>query len=180
MSTEGTGADAGRAPRHPGFDACFEANYSRLLAFALRRVEGRAVAEDVVAETFAVAWRRRDAMPRRAPPWLYGIAIRVIANQHRSSRRQARLAGRLSGEPDPPGHDPAELVAARDELARAFAALSEADREALRLIAWEGLDSQEAATALGCSRTAFRVRLHRARRKLRDLLYEEGAEAHAV
>jgi RNA polymerase sigma-70 factor, ECF subfamily len=65
-----------------------------VLVFAMRRA-GREVAEDVVAETFAVAWRRRDCMPEEALPWLYAIAGNVVANQWRSGRRRRDLDTRL-------------------------------------------------------------------------------------
>jgi RNA polymerase sigma factor (sigma-70 family) len=64
---------------------------------------------------------------------------------------------------------------------QAIAALSERDRAALLLVAWEGLSTAEMAVALGCSRAAAKVRLHRARRKLRRKLDElEDFAAHAI
>jgi RNA polymerase sigma-70 factor (ECF subfamily) len=56
--------------------------------------------------------------------------------------------------------------------------LPEADREALMLAAWEGLSAQQAARVLGCSPTAFRIRLHRARRKLEASLDDEPGARH--
>ncbi len=64
------------------------------------------------------------------------------------------------------GSDPAESLALREAFSAAFAGLEEHEREVLRLVAWDGLDVREAAQVLGCSQGAFRVRLHRARRKL--------------
>jgi RNA polymerase sigma-70 factor, ECF subfamily len=150
------------------FEAGFREHHARLLAFALRRVSGREAAEDVVADTFAVAWRRRDCIPDSPLPWLYAIAANVIADQYRSTRRNHDLGLRLVHEAGsgPPGSDLAEALALRDAFASAFARLSEGEREVLRLVAWDGLDVREASQALGCSQGAFRVRLHRARRKL--------------
>ena len=131
-----------------------------MLAYALRRTE-RATAEDVVAETFVIAWRRLDEVPDPPLPWLLGVARRVLANQRRGERRRDALLDRLRREPAP---QPAPVEDGR--ALAALAALGERDREALLLHAWEGLDHAGAGTVMGCSAAAFAVRLHRARRRL--------------
>lgn len=158
------------------FERCFDEHYLQIFAFAVRRVPGRESAEDVVADTFAIAWRRRDRIPSPALPWLYAIASNAIANQHRSTGRRQNLDLRLAQEASVsvPAGDPAEFLAGRDELAVAFAGLEEADRELLRLVAWEGLSTRDAAEVIGCSPGAARVRLHRARRKLAKELKNAG------
>jgi RNA polymerase sigma-70 factor, ECF subfamily len=158
------------------FERCFRENYADVLAFSLRRVSGRETAEDMVAETFAVAWRRRDRIPDPALPWLYAVALRVIANQYRSRRRRRDLNARLAHEAGTgaPTGDPADALDWRDAFSTAFAGLAEGEREVLRLTAWEGLSTAEAAGVLGCSAGAFRVRLHRARRKLTKQLEAAG------
>lgn len=158
------------------FERCFRDHYAQILAFSMRRVSGREIAEDVVADTFAVAWRRRDRIPDPALPWLYAIAGRVIANQYRSTRRRRNLDMRLAQETGAvaPGADPAESLDRRDAFSAAFARLAEPEREVLRLIAWDGLDTRDAARVFGCSPGAFRVRLHRARRKLAKQLEAAG------
>jgi len=158
------------------FERCFREHYARVLAFAMRRVAKREVAEDVAADTFAVAWRRRGCIPETPLPWLYAIAGNVIANEYRSTRRRRNLGERLVHEAgtDEVGADPAEAVDRRDAFAVAFAALDESEREVLRLAAWEGLSTREGAQVLGCSAAAFRVRLHRARRKLAKQLEAAG------
>lgn len=150
------------------FESCFREHHARLLAFTMRRLSGREAAEDVVADTFAVAWRRRDCIPDRPLPWLYAIATNVIADQYRTTRRRHDLGARLAHEAhaEAPSSDPAESLALRDAFATAFTRLEEHEREVLRLVAWDGLAVGEAAQVLGCSQGAFRVRLHRARRKL--------------
>jgi RNA polymerase sigma-70 factor (ECF subfamily) len=150
------------------FESCFREHYARLLAFTMRRVSGQEVAEEVVADIYAVAWRRRDHIPDSPLPWLYAIAANVIADQYRSTRRRHDLDLRLAHEAraGAPGADPAESLALREAFTAAFARLSEGEREVLRLVAWDGLDVRDAAQVLGCSQSAFRVRLHRARRKL--------------
>ena len=158
------------------FERCFRDHYAQVLAFSMRRVSGREIAEDVAADTFAVAWRRRDRIPDPALPWLYAIAAHVIANQYRSTRRRRDLDMRLAQEivGPAPGSDPAESLDRRDAFSAAFALLAEPEREVLRLIAWDGLDTRDAARVFGCSPGAFRVRLHRARRKLAKQLEATG------
>jgi len=158
------------------FESCFRAHYAAVLAFAIRRLADRSTAEDVAAETFAVAWRRRGLIPDEPLPWLYGIALRVAANQRRSGERRRRLDERLEHEASSRASGPelAETLHRRDAFTRAFGALAEPEREVLRLVAWDGLDTREAAAVLGCSATAFRVRLHRARRRLAKHLEAAG------
>lgn len=158
------------------FESCFRDNYPAILAFAIRRVAERGEAEDAAAETFAVAWRRRDLIPAEPLPWLYGIGLRVVANQRRSNRRRRRLDDRLEQEAraGAAAPEPVEALHRRDAFSRAFTQLSESEREVLRLIAWDGLDTREAAIVLGCSPTAFRVRLHRARSHLAKHLRGAG------
>ena len=158
------------------FEAAFREHYADILAFALRRTSDRAAADDAAAETFAVAWRRRDAIPVRPLPWLYAVALRVLANQRRGSARRRALEERVAGEPaaGSAAADPGDALGRRTAFAAAFACLDEDDREVLRLVAWEGLEPRAAASVLGCSPGAFRVRLHRARRRLGKQLAAAG------
>jgi RNA polymerase sigma-70 factor (ECF subfamily) len=154
--------DSERAPaRRRRFERVFDAHFRAVLAYAVRRGE-RAEADDVVAETFLVAWRRLDELPEDPKPWLLGVARGVLANQRRAAGRRAALGRRLAHEREAP-------VAALDQppVLEALARLPERDREVLLLVAWDGLSTDVAAAALGCSRTAMKVRLHRARRRLR-------------
>ncbi len=164
------------------FETCFRNHYADILAFAIRRQPDRQAAEDATSETFAVAWRRRGLIPERPLPWLYAIALRVLANQRRSSFRRRRLEGRLEQEQAiaVDGSDPTDALARRSAFAAIFGRLSEEDREVLRLIAWEGLEPREAADVFGCSYGAFRVRLHRARRRLGKQLAAAGHSADDV
>jgi RNA polymerase sigma-70 factor (ECF subfamily) len=130
--------------------------HRHVLAYALRRADP-ATAEEVVAETFVVAWRRLDDVPEPPLPWLLGVARRVLANQRRGRARQEALAERLRHESrDGSGEIDGAVL-------EALGRLREADREVLLLHAWEGLDNRDAATVVGCSANAFAVRLHRAR-----------------
>ena len=147
----------------------------RLLAYALRRAPVEA-ARDAVAETFLAAWRRLDELPEDPLPWLIGATRKTLANQRRSSMRQRRVAARLAELPVERASEDdrsEDAAAARAALAR----LRERDREALTLIAWEGLAPSQAARSLGCSAIAFRVRLHRARGRFDRALAEEQERA---
>lgn len=145
------------------FEELFNAHYWAVRAYVLRRAPSGS-AEDVIAETFLIAWRRLDSLGEDPLPWLFGVARRVMANQLRAERRRSALAARLhelvAGQPsqwEPP-------TAMSEELAVAMIRLSPQEREALLLVAWEGLEPARAARAAGCSAAAFRARLHRARR----------------
>lgn len=149
------------------FEAVFEAHHRRAFAYALRRTASEADAEDVVAETFAVAWRRVADLPptERALPWLLGVARRVAANHRRGARRWLGLLERLRAEPQVI-QGPAPETRATEALAR----LRPDDRELLRLLAWDGLSQAEAGEVLGISANAVAIRLHRARRRFADAL----------
>jgi len=144
------------------FERLFRANYGRVVAYARRR--GSSDSEDVAAETFLIAWRRLDAVPRNELPWLLGVARRVLANRRRAASRRERAVADPAAEVAVP--PPTLDASLRDALLQ----LSERDRELLTLIAWDGVTTAEAARVLGVSSVAARVRLHRARRRLADLL----------
>jgi RNA polymerase sigma-70 factor, ECF subfamily len=131
----------------------------RVWAYAARRV-GRQLADDVVADVFLVAWRRRHLRPAEPLPWLYGVARRVLADHYRAESRRARLIERVGRQPHfNAGVD--DSVSSSIWLASALAKLSDPDREALLLTAWEGLKPSEAAAVLGITAPAFRMRLNR-------------------
>jgi RNA polymerase sigma-70 factor (ECF subfamily) len=150
--------------RRERFEDIFDANVGAVSAYALRRTTP-GDADDVVAETFLVAWRRLGEVPREAKPWLLGVARRVLANQRRAAERRTALVERVAQErklePEPAQSSP---------ILKALGRLSDADRELLCLHAWEELSTSEAAAVLGCSRAAAKVRLHRARGRLRTEL----------
>jgi RNA polymerase sigma-70 factor, ECF subfamily len=146
-----------------------------VLAYARRRAPAE-VADDVAAETFAVAWRKAEQIPREPLPWLLAVARRVLSTQRRSGQRRTRLRQRLSQTAEP--ITPIDTVDPR--LSEALSQLSARDREALLLVAWEGLAPREAATVLGLTPTGFSVRLHRARRRLRAALERDDTPASAA
>jgi RNA polymerase sigma-70 factor (ECF subfamily) len=152
--------------REARFRRVCDAHTAAVLAYALRRTS-REDAADVVAETFLVAWRRLDDVDERtALPWLYGVARRVLLSQQRAARRQLAIAERFAaGLPEV-----SETTFGSPRVLEALSALSETEREVLLLTAWEELSGADAAKVLGCSATAYRIRLHRARKRLRERL----------
>jgi RNA polymerase sigma factor (sigma-70 family) len=144
----------------------FRDSYPLVRAYALRRAAPDG-AQDAVAETFLVAWRRLEDVPEEPSPWLYGTARRVLANQRRSAARGVALEHRLSGASVAGAAvDLGDSVGDAELVRLALGRLSDRSREALMLVAWEGLDGKGAARAAGCSKAAFAVRLHRARAQL--------------
>ncbi len=136
------------------------------------------MAEDVVAEVFVVCWRRFDEIPADPLPWLLGVARHVLATLRRSEHRREALHRRLANE-DCGAAEEGFAPAGDSILAAALERLSDGDRELLLLIAWEGLSAAEVAAALGLRPATARVRLMRARRRLRGELARAEAGDHA-
>jgi RNA polymerase sigma-70 factor (ECF subfamily) len=143
------GADAATAR----FEGLFRDHHVAVVAYVRRRAPQEAV-DDIVGETFLVAWRRLGCVPAEELPWLLAVARNVLATQRRGAVRRRALT----------------------PLSR----LAPKDREALTLIAWDGLQPHEAAVVLGDSAGAFRVRLHRARQRLRALLEDSSEPARSA
>jgi RNA polymerase sigma-70 factor (ECF subfamily) len=138
------------------FERIYEQHLDAVRAYVRRRAP-ESVVDDVVADVFVVALRRIDDVPRNALPWLYGVARKTLANERRK-RHSVAVEVDVMHEPEPVGDS---------QLAAAFAALSDGDREILRLVAWEGLSLREAARVLDCTPVTARVRYHRAKSRLR-------------
>ena len=152
------------------FTLLYRTHYDSILGYASRRTDP-ATARDVAADTFLVAWRRLADVPRDPQAvrlWLYGVARRTLANAERSRDRSGRVAAKLLATTDPVGLAPdlADGVVERARINEALGMLSEADQEALRLVAWEGLDLADAAKVMGCTRSTMTVRIHRARNRM--------------
>ncbi|WP_455353838.1 RNA polymerase sigma factor [Streptomyces sp. SYSU K217416] len=157
------------------FEAVYRDTCVPVLRFLRRRLPYEA-AEDALSEVYLTAWRRRAEVRGEPLPWLYGIARLVVANSVRSTGRRHRLRELLvaagDDRPVPAAEQSAvDRIAAADALDR----LPETAREALVLVAWDGLDVRQAARVAGCSTAAFSVRLHRARKLLEAALNESGS-----
>jgi RNA polymerase sigma factor (sigma-70 family) len=162
--------------REDQFRTLYEQTRPRIVAYALRRTSSNEDAADIVAETFEIAWRRLDEVPsgQAGLLWLYVTARYVLANHGRRIRRRdditARLADKLRGIP--------LRVEAIDEesivMRSCLSALPADDREVLMLAGWEGMSATEVGRVLGCSSAAARIRLHRARARLKVEMGELG------
>ncbi|WP_110181924.1 RNA polymerase sigma factor [Nocardioides solisilvae] len=158
-----------RSAREERFRSLYADHHDPVLRFALRRTDP-ARADDAVAETFLVAWRRLDDVPRRpgeALPWLYTVARHCLLNAARGEGRQRAVAVRLAATRSGAGSsraagDPGDRL----EMTEAWARLAPAEQEVLALAVWEDLTSTQAGLVLGISGAAYRVRLARARASL--------------
>ncbi len=157
------------------FTAMYDACRQRVWAYACSRA-GRQLADEVVSETFTVAWRRIRDVPTPPLPWLLGVARNVLRDTVRGETRRAAFTAELADWVTPVEEDPADDVADRLALLRGLGALGEDDRELLVLTAWQGLTPAESARVLGCSAATLRVRLHRARRRLGKAVDAQPAE----
>jgi RNA polymerase sigma-70 factor, ECF subfamily len=162
-----------RDPDRAAAEARFAEVFAQLpvvTAYARRR--GARDPDGIAAETMTVAWRRLADVPADdARPWLLATARNLVAAERR--RGPAVPHRDLDGiDPPAPAPPPPPGLDVDPDLAAALRALSESDREALLLIAWEDLTPSQAAASLGITAAAFRVRLHRARRRLSDRLTE--------
>src|SRR6516164_8746218 len=158
------------------FQALYAEHHARVYAYAVSRV-GRQLADEVVSEVFLVAWRRLADVPAPALPWLLTVARNTACSQFRGSARQRSISAEMRA-----WVTEAELSDAVSErlcVLTALAALPEADRELLTLVAWHGLRPNEAAQVVGCSRAAYFVRLHRARRRLERAMADPPRRAAA-
>jgi RNA polymerase sigma-70 factor (ECF subfamily) len=161
------------------FAVLFDRYADDIHRYAARRL-GAEAAEDLMAETFVIAFQQRrgyDLAREHARPWLYGIVTNLVGRHRRTEARRlralARVAGTSPGEDEPLADRVAAKVSAEDtrtRLAGALAALPARHRDVLLLIAWGDLDYAEAAQALGVPVGTVRSRLHRARTKLRRSL----------
>ena len=158
------GIDVNEDRDHAWYTGAVREHLDAILRYFLRRAP-RSDADDLTAEVFAIAWRRRDVVPRDAVlPWLYRTSGNLLANH-----RRRRSWVELDTETDAAGPDPTDRIADRDELRRALGELGDRDREVILLHAWDGLDGDGLAAALGISRSGAQAALSRARARLRTL-----------
>jgi RNA polymerase sigma-70 factor, ECF subfamily len=157
------------------FEKIYREHFDRVAAYLLARAD-RDLAADALSRTFEVTWRRIADVPREPLPWLLGVARKVLADLRRGQGRQDALVSRIATTIAETVPDHSEALAERERTLAALAGLSEAQREVLLLVAWDGLSQREVAAALGCTRGAVALRLHRARASLRKTLHEATAK----
>jgi RNA polymerase sigma-70 factor (ECF subfamily) len=162
-------------PEH--FTVLFRRHAPHIQRYVVRRL-GQDAADDIVAETFLLAFRQRDSYDQAradARPWLYGIATNLIGRHRRAEIRLYRALARTGADPvmEPftdRVDDQVSAGTASRRLAAGLARLPEQLRDTLLLVAWSGLSYEEAATALGVPVGTVRSRMSRARSRLRRAL----------
>ncbi|HEX3978730.1 MAG TPA: sigma-70 family RNA polymerase sigma factor [Solirubrobacteraceae bacterium] len=152
------------------FDALYREQAGEVRRYVRRRWDTQS-ADDVVADVFVVAWRRLGEVPDDPLPWLLGVARRTLANRRRGDARDQALRERIRSEqPTATAAGEADASRAGEAVWVALSMLSERDREALLLVAWEGLSTARAARVVGVRANTFAARLYRARRRFAHAL----------
>ncbi|WP_090580746.1 RNA polymerase sigma factor [Arthrobacter sp. ov407] len=174
MSLQTVRKERGELERERRFLAAHAAGHDRIYRYFRRRTDNAATAEDLCAEVFRIAWEKSGEECALSVMILFGIAKNVLRNHGRSAVRSASLFGALHRERSE-GRHPAE-----SPVQEALSQLRPDDREVLLLTYWDGFSSAEVSDLLNTSATAVRMRLHRARKQLSQLLEtqtaSEGAE----
>ncbi|WP_164479265.1 RNA polymerase sigma factor [Nakamurella antarctica] len=150
----------------------FKLYADRVFSYLLHRTDPQ-TAQDLVQDVFILAFRKLEHIPEPPLGWLFAAARRLLANKTRGFRRRDMLLARISeAAAETADRDHADIMLTFASLLKP---LSAQDREILTLTAWYGLTASEGAMALGCSVSAYTVRLHRARKKLIGELSRKGS-----
>jgi RNA polymerase sigma-70 factor (ECF subfamily) len=154
------------------FNDLFRSYLSETSRFIARRTKAEDV-EDLAADLFALAWQKRDSIPKGLElPWLYKSARYLISNHNRKNQGRTSILATLQ---EPQSAPSAESIALADiELADAWKGLSTKEKEILSLWAFEGLEPKQLAVALEKSENACAIALSRAKSKLTQLLNSEN------
>jgi RNA polymerase sigma factor (sigma-70 family) len=161
------------------FDDVFGAEFEPLHGYIARRL-GVSAADDLTAETFAVAYRRWSTLDPSLPvrPWLYGIASNLLRHHWRKERRMLRAYAHTGVDPvvahEGASLDRVDAQAERNALAAALADLRHEEREVLLLHAWAGLADNEIAESLSLPVGTVKSRLSRGREHMRNRLGPSG------
>lgn len=123
-----------------------------------------------------MVWRRISEVPDDSIGWLLAVARHVVSGHRRSFGRRAELLDRLGRltHPRDAKHDPVSAFDTDPVLQAALQRLSASDREALILDAWLDVTAAQAAVVQGCTPATYSVRLHRARKRVREALQDES------
>lgn len=149
----------------PDFGSFFEGEYERLLKLAHVLCRNRTEAEDLAQEAMVRVYERWDRVREADSPAAY--LYRVAVNLRRSSWRRAAVALRHR-VPPPVQEEPDVVALRRQEILTALRSPPLAQREALLLVEWMGMSSEEAGRVLGIAPGSVRGRVHRARLALRE------------
>lgn len=162
-----------RAGNVETFSELYRRSHVDVLAFLLRRCASPEDAADCLAETYLVAWQKRDQMPTGAEtrPWLFGVARNVMRRGNELHGHTAAATSALAAELRVSGAVcPAPDLTEPDPVTTAIGELPELEREIITMLIWDELPPREVAAILGLSPNVVRVRAHRARAKLKAAL----------
>jgi RNA polymerase sigma-70 factor, ECF subfamily len=152
------------------FAALYERTFPRVYAYVASLLRDRSAAEDVTAQAFERAYRKRAGYRARRgsrEAWLFGIARNAALDELRRRKRRARLEAEPVDDVAPDADSVVELALRRETVRAALAALDGRERDLIALKFSAGLSNAEIAAVLGLSETAAGTRLHRTLTKLR-------------
>jgi RNA polymerase sigma factor (sigma-70 family) len=152
------------------FAALYERTFPRVYAYVASLLRDRAAAEDVTAQAFERAYRKRSSYRSRRgtrDAWLFGIARNAALDELRRRGRSARLEADPQDADATTAEDHADLALRREAVRAGMRTLDGAERDLLALKFSAGLSNAEIAAVLRLSETAAGTRLHRTLTKLR-------------
>jgi RNA polymerase sigma-70 factor (ECF subfamily) len=158
------------------FRELFGDHYPAVARYVMARGFQAADADDLIAATFEVAWRRLDAVPdgEEALPWLLSTARNFARNADRKAHRERTLVNGLARAAPRWTEADLDQRAEWNGVRLALAQLRPVDRDLILLVAWDGLSPTSAGSVLGLLPVTARSRLHRARQRLTALLNDQG------
>jgi RNA polymerase sigma factor (sigma-70 family) len=168
----------GAHPERRRFEILYAETRLSLLGYFLRRVDSAPDAADLLAETYLIAWRKFDSIPKdeTARLWLFGVARRIASHHHRHEKVAQALVETLRANLS---RDAAVMrtdsdMPISDVICASLDRLKLSDREIIELSAWEQLTPIEIANVVGMKPGTVRVRLHRIRTAVRADLVRSG------
>ncbi len=158
--------------RDARFRELFRDHYPAVARYVLSRGYQSADADDLIAATFEVAWRRLDGVPpgREAIPWLLTVARNLSRNAYRKTQRELAVLDRLASLEPVRTATTGDDLPDRSQVCAALGSLKPVDRDLILLVAWDELTPSEAGEVLGLRPVTARSRLHRARQRLAQFL----------
>jgi RNA polymerase sigma-70 factor (ECF subfamily) len=163
------------AKRAESFSELYERTFPRVYAYVASLLRDRSAAEDVTAQAFERAYRkRRSYRPARGSmdAWLFGIARNAALDELRKRKRRAVLEADPEDTGSPGPEDQAELAVRRETVRAALASLDGQERDLIALKFAGGLSNGEIARVLGMSESNVGTRLHRTITKLREACHD--------
>jgi RNA polymerase sigma-70 factor, ECF subfamily len=160
-----------------GFAELYERIFPRVYAYVASLLRDRSAAEDVTAQAFERAYRRRRsyrAARGSMDAWVFGIARNAALDELRKRKRRAKLEGDPEDVHAPAPEDHADLALRRETVRAALASLSGQDRDLIALKFAGGLSNGEMARVLRMSESNVGTRLHRTITKLREACHDAG------